>query len=125
MGAVERQRPRVRIRVGQLEDHCTAREPGDHLPAPLHAGHAHHLRRLDVVVPGAEVVDELVVALPRLHAASLARGGAGGDRGGGLPSTVASACTKRPVVSNVIEVMTAASRRIRRFNAGTAAGDAG
>ena len=59
----------MRLGVGQLEGHRTlgVREADHHLPAPLHAGHSHHLRRRDVVVPGAEVVDELVVALPGVH----------------------------------------------------------
>ena len=70
------------VRVGQLEHHRAAREPRNHLPAPLHAGHAHHLRGLDVVVPGAEVVHELLVALLCIHAEMLTRGDApdGGRR---------------------------------------------
>ena len=69
--SLEGERPGMRVGVGQLEHHRAAREAGDHLPAPLHAGHAHHLRRRDVVVLSAEVVDELLVALLRVHASSL------------------------------------------------------
>jgi len=36
-----------------------------------HAGHAYHLRGRDVVVPSAEVVHELLIALFRVHASSL------------------------------------------------------
>ena len=71
MRALERQRLGVGFLVRELEDHRAARVPGDHLPASLDARHAHHLRGLDVVVLRTEIVDELLVALLRLHERSM------------------------------------------------------
>lgn len=64
MRAGERERRFSLAHVGELEDHrgLARREATDHLPAPLDARHAHHLPRLDVVVPRDQVVDELFVA---------------------------------------------------------------
>ena len=67
VGAVERERLGVPRLVGQLEDHLALPEADPELPAALERRHPHHLRELDVGIPGKDVVDDLVEALPCVH----------------------------------------------------------
>ena len=56
------ERARVRLGIGELEDHPRAREPEDDAARALHAGHPEHLRRTAVGVPRRDRVDDVVVS---------------------------------------------------------------
>ncbi len=65
----------VGARIGQLEHHPRAGEAEHDLAGALHARHPEHLPGARVVVPGADRVDDVLVAFVRIQGAATLRPG--------------------------------------------------